>query len=136
MERIDDLLQADKEGRVLILPSKNDEVIYNIEVAMGFKLYDWQKAYILGLSDYRMPGRQTGKTTAYMLKIILSEGDPIHLYANQICDEYHGPESIVRFKHELYKLYWTLSNPGLELKLRKIYFFKREYENERSKNEV
>lgn len=53
------------------------EVIKKIEQAFGFQLYDWQKDYLLGKRTCRIKGRVNGKTFAYCIRLLLSDGNPI-----------------------------------------------------------
>ena len=46
-----------------------EKMIPRIEQAVGFPLYDWQKDYLLG--------RRNGNTFAYIVKLLLSDGEPI-----------------------------------------------------------
>lgn len=48
-----------------------------IEKALGFKLYDWQKAYISLESDFVPEGRCVGATTAFILRWLLNYGEKI-----------------------------------------------------------
>lgn len=124
-----ELAKAKAEGILVILPSKSDEIIRIVELALRIKLYDWQKAYITGVSGYLMPGRASGKTTAYMIKLCLSDGEPIDLtkgkeierYIDEIC----GSHYFDWFKRELWNIYAELKRVG-GLKLRKIYFSERD----------
>lgn len=55
-----------------------------VELALGYKLYDWQRAYLMDEPtkiDIRMTGRRQGHTTAYILKLLLedTEAAPINL---------------------------------------------------------
>jgi len=121
------LLQAKAENRLVILPSKSDEIIRIVERALHIKLYDWQKAYITGVSDYVAPGRVSGKTTAYMVKLCLSKGEPIDLTkrseAERYADEYHGHAYPDWFKSELWNVHYELERIG-GLRLRTIIFAK------------
>lgn len=54
------------------------DLIPKIEKAFGFQLYDWQKEYLLGKTNHRLGGRRNGKTFAYCLKLLLSDGEPIN----------------------------------------------------------
>ena len=102
-----------------------------IEIALQIKLYDWQKAYILGVSDYMMQGRATGKTLAYMIKLCLSKGEPINMSSRRNIEKYvdgrHGGRYIDWFRSYLGDIYYRLESQG-GLKLRKIYFTKAELE--------
>ena len=66
--------------------------IRKIEKAFGFSLYDWQKDYLLE-NHYKFPyGRRcSGRTFAYCLKLLLSDGEPIkHRDLFKYKDENHG----------------------------------------------
>lgn len=55
------------------------EMIPKIEHCFGFPLHDWQKDYLLGESGIsRVGGRANGKTFIYCVKLLLSDGEPIH----------------------------------------------------------
>lgn len=54
-----------------------DEVIENIENIFGFSLYDWQKKYLQGEVEAIPSGRYNGKTFAYCIKLLLSDGEKI-----------------------------------------------------------
>lgn len=110
-----------------------EEIILTIEKAIGIELYEWQKDYIFEKPKSIYPGgRQNGRTTAYMIKLILSKGDPIHLYKREallsVLDDIPGEIYIMWFKHHLRMLYSLLMDTGLEL--RKIYFNWEESRNE------
>ena len=72
-----------------------DDMIPKIEKTFGFRLYEWQKEYLLGKTDCRMGGRYNGKTFAYCLRLLLSDGQPIprkeiklrKLSDNPLCDD-------------------------------------------------
>ena len=51
-----------------------------IEKALGFKLYDWQKAYISLESDFVPEGRCVGATTAFILRWLLNYGEKIEKF--------------------------------------------------------
>lgn len=117
---LSELTRCKEEGRLIILPSKGEEIIRIVEFALRIKLYDWQKAYILGVSNYEMPGRASGKTTAYMVKLCLSEGETIDLTKlGEYIDEVHGSAYLEWFRHELFRVYRSLREVG-GLKLRTI----------------
>ena len=46
----------------------------------------------------------------------------------KVCDEYHGPQYYDWFRDFVRRMYYELSNPGLNLRLRKIYFTRAEAE--------
>lgn len=51
-----------------------------IERALGFKLHDWQKDYISLSSDWMPDERQTGRTTAFILRHLLNYGEKLGDY--------------------------------------------------------
>lgn len=54
-----------------------DKEIEKIENIFGFSLYDWQKKYLKGLVAYVLSDRRCGKTFAYCIKLLLSNGEKI-----------------------------------------------------------
>lgn len=129
--RLVELAEADAEGRVIILPTKAQEQRALVERALEIRLLDWQVAYIWGNSQYLMPGRATGKTLAYVIRLCLSEGEPLHMYRQgkhcHLCDEHHGPEYLAIFRRYVRDAYRKLEMMG-GLKLRTIYFSPAEAE--------
>lgn len=128
--RLVELMQADEEGRIVVLPNRVDEQRFCVERALNIRLFDWQVAYIWGNSSYMMPGRATGKTLAQMIRLCVSKGCPIIIPVNRVpnldslgfteyCHEYRV------FRSELERIYRSLEIyqvPGL----RKIYFSDKE----------
>lgn len=112
----------------LIQEYKQNRILKKVEKAIGFKLRDWQKKYIIGKSDYMPNGRCNGKTTACIIRMCLSEGEPLNLsrrYYNDIL-QYAEEDCVTRarqdfFRHEARKMYDTLKTiKGIPL--RKIIF--------------
>lgn len=67
------------------------EMIPKIEKVFGFHLYDWQKDYLLGNIWFGPSGRRQGKTFAYCLKLLLTDGDQINQNdLKNYIDEIHG----------------------------------------------
>jgi hypothetical protein len=123
--RLLELAEADAEGRVVILPTKAQEQRALVERALEIRLLDWQVAYIWGGSLYRMPGRATGKTLAYVIRLCLSEGEPLHMYPHGkhwgLCDEDYGVAYHRIFRDYVREAYRKFQLYG-GLKLRPIYF--------------
>lgn len=62
-----------------------------IELALGITLTEGQKNYIMSDGEYWFGGRQTGKTTAYCIKLALSDGPPLDLeHPEKWCDSDSG----------------------------------------------
>lgn len=53
------------------------KMIPQIEKAFGFRLYKWQRNYLLGNRRYRTKHRRNGNTFAYCVKLLLSGGESI-----------------------------------------------------------
>lgn len=120
-----ELAEADAEGRVVILPTKAQEQRALVERALNITLLDWQVAYIWGNSQYLMPGRCTGKTLAFVIRLCLSEGEPLYMYRQgkdwNLCDTYQGPQYFDTFRSYVRDAYRVLKHYE-GLKLRTIYF--------------
>ena len=106
-----------------------DWIVENIEKALGFKLYDWQKDYIFNRSSHIPSGRRIGFTTAYILKLIISEGSKIRLDSiddvRNICDDpRHGSSYLSWFINEFSDIYYKLSHTNLKRVLRPVKFKK------------
>lgn len=112
---------------------KTSSVIDLIEKALGIELRDWQKEYVLGRSNWVMPGRQTGKTLAYMLKLCVTPGCMMKMYPDEFhyacIPDYPGQVPPMRYRQffakELEQIYRKLETVWIPL--RKIYFSKEEY---------
>lgn len=50
----------------------NRKTLKKVEKALGIRLYDWQKDYIMLESDFVPDGRGNGKTLAFILRILLN----------------------------------------------------------------
>ena len=109
-----------------------DYYIHRIEKALGFKLYKWQRDYILDkgpIPTYVLRGRGNGKTVAVMTKFILNyKGKPIDIlhprYIELVKQELKDDPDIGIVKNrwfinELCKTYYTLLKKS-RLKLREI----------------
>ena len=125
IDRLEEICAAERDGLLVFLPSKSEEIIRIVETALRLKLYDWQKAYITGASDYIMPGRVSGKTTAYMVKLCLSKGPQIDIWkeTDRYLGEHHGSNYPGWFITHLREIHYELWRVG-GLKLREISFDK------------
>ncbi|KAB2334283.1 hypothetical protein [Bacillus mesophilum] len=56
-----------------------EKVIPHIEKAVGLKLYDEQKRYLLNKHYHINGGRGVGRTVAYCIKLALSGGEPLNM---------------------------------------------------------
>ena len=95
--------------------------IRKIEKAFGFTLYDWQKNYLLG-NHYKFPicGRSNGRTFAYCLKLLLTDGETIKkrdLFKYR--DERHGTHYDSWFAGYITDINKTLVAAGFETRVEK-----------------
>lgn len=93
------------------------DMIPQIEAALGLKLYPSQISYLVG--DFIFcGGRSTGRTTAYMIKLALSEGEPLTTNlkygGNLIPDGYHGPRYYDWFRKEFLEVHRKLTEYGFK----------------------
>lgn len=106
----------------------NEWITENVEGALGFKLHDWQLDYIFDRPCNIPEGRRVGFTTAYILKLIISEGKPIRLDKPgtlvDICDEDNGVWYYRWFEHEFSDIYYMVSHTKLKRILRPVKFRK------------
>lgn len=125
VSRLLELAQADADGRVVILPTKAEEQRALVERALEIRLLDWQVAYIWGDSRYQMPGRGTGKTLANVIRVCLSQGEPLHMYVGGkhqwVCDGVQSLEYLKIYREYVRETYRKLQMWG-GLELRTIYF--------------
>ena len=69
------------------------EMLPIIEQALGFQLYEYQRRFLLhGDPKIFRGGRCNGKTTAYCIKLALSEGEPFLVYPDSIKARYEPNE--------------------------------------------
>jgi hypothetical protein len=62
------------------------KLLQEIERALNFKFYDWQVNYILDIPmvlDMKNTGRGTGKTLAYVIKLLFLHDRPIKAYDDE-----------------------------------------------------
>ena len=75
-----------------------EEMLPKIEKAFDFSLYVWQKDYLLGKRQGRTLVRRNGNTFAYILRLLLSDGEPIKIKElTKYVDEYHGARYFMCF---------------------------------------
>ena len=99
------------------MESINEKRIAEVEKALGIKLYTCQREFILNGIIACRNERCTGRTTAYCIKLLLSEGEPIKLWDREQMlrlMDYKGNNSYVRFFEErLTKIYEQLKVSGV-----------------------
>lgn len=93
--------------------------IRKIEKVFVFPLYDWQKDYLLG-NHCKFPHGQrcSGRTYAYCLKLLLSDGEPIKMSdLFKYRDEYHGTHYDSWFAGYITDINKTLVAAGFETRV-------------------
>lgn len=111
----------------------NEKRVAEVEKALGIKLYECQRDYIFNGKHACPNERCTGYTTAYCIKLLLTEGEPIRLweweYVKWITDGIHGRSYIEWFRKFLIENYERLRAAGIETR---IVEFKKVKNGERS----
>jgi len=93
-----------------------ESMIPLIGKALGFELYEWQKAYLLGETYKEPTGRAVGRTTAYIVKLLLTNDKVINSNKNEDIQQYkdfQSPHYSDFFKHELRMIDDKLTSVGL-----------------------
>lgn len=95
-----------------------EEMIPLIEKALGFELYKWQKAYLLGETYEEPAGRRVGRTTAYIVKLLLTNERVIDSDKYKDIQQYKDRSSSSSFygdffKHEMQMIDDKLTSVGL-----------------------
>lgn len=92
-----------------------EDMIPTIEAALGFKLYDWQRSYLLGEEHVMPNGRKTGRTTAYIVKILLTNPEPIDIKLEAMKYKDHKEVRYTQFfRNEVYRIDEKLATVGLD----------------------
>lgn len=101
----------------------SEKMFKHIENALGIKLYQSQKDYLLSESYLPPVGdRQTGKTMAYCIKLALSNGVPLNMNKpEEFSDGFElggHKEKYARnhFRHEFLKIHDALKQYGLSVR--------------------
>ncbi|MCI8371286.1 MAG: DUF4406 domain-containing protein [Lachnospiraceae bacterium] len=135
LEIEEDTLVADKESFpinnipnfcYLKLEPGCEELIQEIESALGFRLFTWQKSYI-AYGNYR----RIGKTTAHILRQLLYlESDPMDLSDNRRAAVYAdckmSPLLVEAYRRRVKEIYEKLTRRGIAI--RTVFFSKEDRE--------
>lgn len=102
-----------------------DRLIKHIEQALGFELYEWQRLYIITGIWQPPEGRLHGRTTAYILRLLLDQSKPLLLYEfsqvaayadNPFMERQYQPVPMQYagwFRHEIRSIYEQLRTAGV-----------------------
>lgn len=115
--------------------ARQERTIKKVEKTLGFTLFDWQKEYIFEGKPYGASirfARRAGKTLAHILRLCLSDGEPIKAALKPPClarnefISYLGEDGVtyqrsLGFIHELREVYEKLKVAG-GIELREIEF--------------
>ena len=96
------------------------ETIEKIEKTFDIKLYNFQKDYLLGMSNHLGYMRASGRTFAYMLRLLLEDGEEIpfrEVRSGNYNDGHYGSEYKRWFSRELYELNLKLIKAGFKTRL-------------------
>lgn len=138
-----------KKG-LIVVDKLDRDLLGRVEKALNIKLYEWQINYILDIPmvlDMRITGRGTGKTLAYIIKLLFADDYPIKSYDMSdiygIADNYHDDTSLYPsfdnhytrwFKGYLTDIYKCLTSAGI--KTRPIFYSKQEYDEFKAKQSL
>ena len=99
-----------------------------IEQALGFELYEWQRLYIITGIWQPPEGRLHGRTTAYILRLLLDQSKPLLLYEfsqvaayadNPFMGRQYQPVPMQYagwFRHEIRSIYEQLRAAGVPVR--------------------
>jgi hypothetical protein len=117
-------------------------LLTRVEKALNLTLKDWQVNYILDIPmvlDMRITGRRTGKTLAYVIKLLFLKDTPIKAYdmfeISRLADDYHDLNNWKKddnhynrwFQNYLVDIYNCLISAGI--KTRPVFLSEIEYEH-------
>lgn len=97
------------------------KMIPEIEKAFGFRLYKWQRNYLLGIRTHRTRHRHNGNTFAYCVKLLLSDGEPIKpklLKHGHYADEIYGTYSRLWFAKYCLEINDVLVKAGFKTRIK------------------
>lgn len=128
-------ITKEKDALLQERTARQARTIRKVEKTLGFPLFDWQKDYIFNNKEYGAEirfARRAGKTLAHILKICLSDGEPIKAVLKPACLakneflHYLGEDGCTEtrsrfFIHELREVYEKLKAAG-GIDLREIEF--------------
>ncbi|QHI73807.1 hypothetical protein [Aminipila terrae] len=102
------------------------EIIATVEQALQIELYACQKDYILNGYLPCTNEKCTGKTTAYCIKLLLTEGEPIKMWSFEATTNYidvssSGVNYKDWFRRYLASIYKKFMDAGIET--RKVEFY-------------
>lgn len=110
-----------------------EEQVQLINKALNIELYPWQKMYIFGNpEDVVFPTeRRSGRTTAYILRLLLSESEPLLIYRpdvlKNVIDAHYSSVYYEWFRHEVHYIYQMLRETKVRPYLRPVYFSHHAY---------
>jgi len=112
----------------------SEKQIEEVEKALGIKLYICQKDYILNGNVACPNERCTGHTTAYCIKLLLTEGEPIKLWdweqMARLADYKRNNTYVDFFRNFIAENYERLKRAGIKTRLVE---FKRVKDGENSR---
>lgn len=95
-----------------------NETITKIEEIFGFVLHDWQKDYLLGKSYDKPNERQSGRTFAYCVGLLLSDGEKISgRDLTKYIDAFYGSNYPYWFRNYALDINQALVDAGFETRI-------------------
>lgn len=100
----------------------SENLLRAVEKVLDIKLYDDQMNYLLNDGDYWFGGRRSGKTTAYCIKLALSDEQPLDMSAPyEWCDEDCGSPTSKRrysiwFRDHFLDIWTALRDAGFKVR--------------------
>lgn len=93
-------------------------IFRRVEKILGFELYDWVKQFVRNPeADYPLEGRRTGRTTAYMLRQLLTpNAGPLNVsnpYIMDVVDEQLGYTYARAYRDDLLRMKAKLNDGRL-----------------------
>lgn len=81
IEKIRTIIKAWKDRKRLEKETRAaGKLIGQIERALGIEFYEWQRLYIITGIWQPPAGRQQGRTTAYIVRLLIDQSKPLLLY--------------------------------------------------------
>ena len=92
-----------------------EKLIPVIEKALGFELYEWQKSFLLNIPFEEPSRRASGRTTAYIVKLLLTNEELIDIKNDAVLYQDHSPNGTYSsfFRHEMRIIDDKLTSAGL-----------------------
>lgn len=109
------LPQSEWEGEEEMIIT--NEMISLIEKALGFELYEWQKRYLMDEPHEVPNGRAVGRTTAYIIRLLLTNDKPIEVDSLKRYVDHGSSHYEYFFRSEVKYIHDKLTDVGIPTQL-------------------